>query len=62
MELIKAALLDAQNRLSVARAVLDAIKQEALTVNARGIDAEKVILGIEGEIKALSALDVTSGE
>jgi hypothetical protein len=62
MEQIKAALQDAQSRLSVARAELDAVKQEALAVNARGIEAEKAILGIEGEIKALSALDVTRGE
>lgn len=62
MEQIRVALKDAQSRLGVALAELDALKQEAIEVNARGVEAEKVILRIEGEIAALSALDVTCGD
>lgn len=64
---ITEALADAEARLGAAQAEYQSlqheaqrIQQSAQAVNARGIAAERTILGIEGEIKALKAL--TDGE
>lgn len=57
------ALADAKARLEKAQGELDAKTQELLAlqkqaqaVNDAGVQIQKTILGIEGEIKALSAL------
>lgn len=50
------ALKDAQKRLAEAQGAYQALAQQMQALNQQGIEQEKIILGILGEIKALEAL------
>lgn len=50
------ALKDAQTRLADAQGVYQSLAQQMSALNQQGIEQEKLILGILGEIKALEAL------
>lgn len=49
-------LKDAKARLADLEGVVIAIKDKMQAYNDRGVETEKAILGIKGEIKALTAL------
>lgn len=49
-------LADAQKRQADAQAQHQHLQQQMITLNTQGVDLEKALIGIAGEIKALSAL------
>lgn len=49
-------LADAQKRQDDAQAQHQRLQQQMIMLNAQGVDLEKTLLGIAGEIKALTAL------
>lgn len=58
---IDAAITEALTRLNTATTQQVELQQQAAHLNAQGVALERHILGIEGEIKALRALQVGSG-
>jgi len=60
-EQIKIALEEAEQKLSEQRQRYAQLQQQAAQLNADGVAAEKIILGLEGETRALKAL-VGNGE
>lgn len=49
-------LADAQKRQDDARAQHQQLQQQMIAINAQGVDLERALLGIAGEIKALTSL------
>lgn len=49
-------LADAQKRQAEAQAQHQQLQQQMIAINAQGVDIEKALIGIAGEIKALTAL------
>lgn len=49
-------LADAQKRQAEAQAQHQQLQQQMIAINAQGVDLEKALIGIAGEIKALTAL------
>lgn len=49
-------LADAQKRQADAQSQHQQLQQQMVTINAQGVDLEKALIGIAGEIKALTAL------
>lgn len=49
-------LADAQKRQADAQAKHQQLQQMMIELNAQGVDLEKALIGIAGEIKALTAL------
>lgn len=54
-------LADAESRKAEIVAKMDSLQQQAVALNAQGVEQEKLKLGVEGEIKALTALGESIG-